>query len=910
MLLKESSEKRIANLVGRLCSGPANMCDLYRFDTGSVFSILVNSSHMHFSCKMRGNTRDLLQEYYLSHSVLKSACIHSHLQAHFPITNTNLVIAVTFQIYIKPFEGRSIPLDVSKHTLISHVKDLAYKVTAIPTMYIRFVFAGKQLEDHKSIDTYHIGKGSNVRIIIGGLPGGANSHSGATQEMANLRVDNDEGMGVEQFFDPLSDNLLASFLDPGSADGGGVSSSSTMVRTTSAPDSVRGLATSDILDSEWQGCLSFLEVNAATGAIAQGKKSHPLKEMSQFLYFKETLQAVGMDPEAKDPWVAVGLSKYNPPSKFEVEARRRGFNTILAACRGIEWSDAERTLRTAFDNSMSLAFKTCLEELPNITKSVKKKKVGGSKVPRWQEPSTTILKYALEVLQPNITIALHLSNVQKVCCESWGPDSKTPLRCLNEYDTRRLYSNLSLGPAKVEEEFRKYKEGGLCIWAPDKDLAPDQLNRMVSALFEISKEGGNQPELHLFITYTPYPSCTNAESILDLWNHPALYAHKHLEFIKSAHFLVETTKCVFTRDDNPIYTLKNILHVCLQANHGMIYKPKMVRMIREEDFMPSINNTDFIYIDMPTAQMAQVRQILLQQSRSDPLYPQTWNHSYRSKGWTREFPRETIVGQLSSFSFEAQAITKHLIAHFHVYEPDMDVVIGRQSLFGNKDAILYDGGSKEFATLKSSLDLGESFGEVVLTGPSKLLCIPYLNPCAISKAITQCEPLHMYKFRYRKSDPVNLGADFACAQILPHHIAAKKKRMFALRHPGPEADKLNSQAIIEIQGLDAINHETLAEGIMIRVSEKMQHNFTQQVESELEPADSQWKPMQRGGHWNGRILVQCPKDFAIVELFKSVNGRVICVNGVAKTLSVTSPVEDSLAAKSFNQATLAQSRLP
>ena len=93
---------------------------------------------------------------------------------------------------------------------------------------------------------------------------------------------------------------------------------------------------------------------------------------------------------------------------------------------------------------------------------------------------------------------------------------------------------------------------------------------------------------------------------------------------------------------------------------------------------------------------------------------------------------------------------------------------------------------------------------------------------------------------------------------------------------------------------------------MHKVSEVTNNIFTLQTEPQSELAASEWRPLQRGGQWSGRISLQCPKGFDLVKLFKSVDGRIVCCDGVAKTLAVSSPVQDSLAATAFN--TLIQSQ--
>jgi len=349
-----------------------------------------------------------------------------------------------------------------------------------------------------------------------------------------------------------------------------------------------------------------------------------------------------------------------------------------------------------------------------------------------------------------------------------------------------------------------------------------------------------------------------------------------------------------------MYALKNVMHVSLQVNSGGAI-PTMRRAVEGENFITKNNDLDFIYIDMPASQVPSVRKALTQVSNENPQCPQNWNTGYRSRGCTKDFPRETIVGQLTNNNdFQSKAISKLLIAHFLLHEPDLDVFIGRQSMFGNKHSVIFDGNSRQLGKLTQLLG-SVSLGEVIMVNPGKALCNPFQSADVIARALTQEDSLHANTFRYRKSGPKE-GDVFCRAIAIREHIAAKKKKQFAARQPGPEAEKLNRQVLIEVLSIDAYNHEDIPEKIMNKVSEIHSVTLTRQGNTQLELAYGEWMPVQRDGRWGGRILLLCPLTLDLTKLFRSIHGRAICLNGVCKSLAVSSPVEESLASRVFNAA--------
>ena len=103
-----------------------------------------------------------------------------------------------------------------------------------------------------------------------------------------------------------------------------------------------------------------------------------------------------------------------------------------------------------------------------------------------------------------------------------------------------------------------------------------------------------------------------------------MYDKSYATIVQNITFLRETSKCVFTRDDNPLYALKNIVLVSLQVNSGGA-TPMMSRAMPGEDFIDMYQTGDYLYIDVPLNQEQETRKVLTQISAGSSQYPAVWN---------------------------------------------------------------------------------------------------------------------------------------------------------------------------------------------------------------------------------------------------------------------------------------------
>ena len=628
------------------------------------------------------------------------------------------------------------------------------------------------------------------------------------------------------------------------------------------------------------------------GPAAAAVRIKTWAELTSWAAAKEAMSAMGIYPDEDDHWKAIGVQKEGGPSTEALEKRRRAAAAIVSAGVAHKWTEDDMVQGKQAMSSIQEALKKCHGDLPEITKRLRKQKAGRALVPMWQEPSTLLMEYAM-TLHGSLSIALHLSNLQRIDIEEMSKTKAQKTgqpRVLREGDAKELCNRFAQSQSKIEEALRKFSGGGLVVWIPE---GGDQIPRIMNAIQHIFTEESINVHVQFLVPLIPFPVCASADSLLDLWGHPLLHP-KYGNMVKDICFIKETSRCVFTRDDSPVYAVKTVVSIAVQANTGGAI-PRTLQL--RDTLIAETQQGEYIYVDVPDGRAIEIRQALSNLSAAEANVPQEWRIERRSRGHTKTLPRYTIVGFTPrAAGLEVNAIIKKISSKFE-RGPTMaggGVLVGRQSIFGDENAILAE------ASIDQLLLISGLLGECVLVNPHKALCVPLCSAEQCTQALTADARLHTVVLKYRRSGPLG-GRVFARPRMLAEHVRTERYNTYLGRQPHAQASLLRLQAYVNVLNIDGRSHATLPATIIDKVGGLFNTSLNEVTDMDIELKGGEWRAVTRDGHWTGKILVQCTGGVDLAQLYQAMHGRGVCVDGNQYTVEVASPTNATISAQIFNE---------
>ena len=635
-------------------------------------------------------------------------------------------------------------------------------------------------------------------------------------------------------------------------------------------------------------------------------------ELISWSVCKTSLSCLGFNDEAETAWKKVGIPVESTVcmGQSNLLKRRKLLELLLSASQAHGWSPDEVAQGNAFGLVISDALIECQSTLDEVKKKQLKTKRGALGTLPFLEPSPLIVEYVMS--NPNQTMCLHLSNLQRMPLEQWHTQ-KHPNGCgvaMSVMEVREFYASITQNKDKTIEAIKGIHDCHLTLWAPEKQ---EHIALMINALTEVSKTGAN-PELTFLVPYNPLPGCVKPEHITDLWGH-YLLSNKFRNMIKQVVFIKEASRMVFTSDSSPTYQNKNLAAITYSGNclqDGQLHTVRSMRPILLSDNPIG----EVIVIDCPQHVCNAIYNKLcnITINAEDPMVEGIkWTINRRSPGSSKKDGfRSSIFGQTQSFvKCYVLAVVKMIREKVYACQGidcegnigpiGHDSIVGRIGMFTDPWTVIAHCDIAKFHHIYCQCD------EAVVVTPNKLIITPSSSGNQLSTILTENEDLANVTIRFRQSSPQG-GKEFAKPNKLPDHLRAMRIQNLSNRLPQHKVELLKAQVQIEVHGINGQHNENAIDKIIEAINTNVvsfgeNDSYLLKAKDFDEPLEAgEWAPVLRdGGVWTGRILIQPYQIEDVATIHHKIDHTQICIQGTSYSIHVSTPFDSFLASRMLEE---------